>query len=331
MPATPANDLTIDVHDERVSPTLVAPAVQVRQPNSPDALVSFSDFLLERFGLVATMQVALIASIAIHAFAIVGIGFRMIKAGWDEPHNVMDVVLVNSKSANRPDKADTLAQANLEGGGNTDQKMRAKSPFPAVDPREPSPELRAAESRMKQLEAEAKQLMTTINSKAAVSQGDVAATQPSAKSDAVARDLIDKSLEIQRLEAQIAREHLAYQQRPKRKFIGARTQEYRFAKYVDDFRARIERVGTLNYPQEAKARKVYASLQLTVAIKADGEVESVEINRSSGYKFLDAAARRIVQLSAPFEPFPADIRKDTDILHITRTWTFTRADQVVAE
>jgi len=100
---------------------------------------------------------------------------------------------------------------------------------------------------------------------------------------------------------------------------------------VDDFRARIERVGTLNYPQEAKARKVYASLQLTVAIKADGEVESVEINRSSGHRFLDQAARRIVQLSAPFEPFPADIRKDTDILHITRTWTFTRADQVVAE
>ncbi|HSS26432.1 MAG TPA: energy transducer TonB [Usitatibacter sp.] len=310
---------------------MVAPAMQVGQPNSPDALVSFSDFLLERFGLVATMQVALIASIAIHACAIVGIGFRMIKSGWDAPHNVMDVVLVNSKSANRPDKADTLAQANLEGGGNTDQKMRAKSPFPAVDPREPSPELRAAESRMKQLESEAKQLMTTIKSQASVSQGDVAAAKPSARSDAEARDLIDKSLEIQRLEAQIAREHLAYQQRPKRKFIGARTQEYRFAKYVDDFRARIERVGTLNYPQEARARKIYASLQLTVAIKADGEVESVEINRSSGYKFLDQAAIRIVRLASPFAPFPANIRADTDILHITRTWTFTKADQVIAQ
>jgi protein TonB len=305
--------------------------MQVTQPNSTDALVSFSDFLLERFGLVATMQVALIASIALHAFAIVGIGLRMIKGGWDEPHNVMDVVLVNSKSANRPDKADALAQANLEGGGNTDQKVRAKSPFPAVDPRDPSPELRAAQSRMKQLEVEAKDLMTTLKSKALVAQGDVAASQASARSDAEARDLVDKSLEIARLEAQIAREHLAYQQRPKRKFIGARTHEYRFAKYVDDYRARVERVGTLNYPQEAKSRKIYASLQLTVAIKSDGEVESVEINRSSGYKFLDQAARRIVQLSAPFEPFPSDIRKDTDILHITRTWTFTRADQVVAE
>jgi protein TonB len=306
--------------------------VQLRQSPSTDPLVSFSDFLLERFGLVATMQVAIIASIAIHAFAIVGVGFKLLKgAGWDEPHNVMDVVLVNSKSTNKPEKADALAQANLEGGGNTDQKVRAKSPFPAVDPREPSPELRAAEARMKQLEAEAKQLITSIKSDASVLQGDIAAPKAGARSDAQARDLVDKSLEIQRLEAQIAREHLAYQQRPKRKFIGARTQEYRFAKYVDDFRARIERVGTLNYPEEARARKIYASLQLTVAIKADGEVESVEINRSSGYKFLDEAARRIVRLSAPFEAFPQDIRKDTDILHITRTWTFTKADQVVAE
>jgi len=183
--------------------------VRVTQPDSTDALVSFSDFLLERFGLVATMQVALIASITIHAFAIAGIGFRMIKGGADEPHNVMDVVLVNSKSAQRPDKADTLAQANLEGGGNTDQKVRAKTPFPAVDPRDPSPELRAAESRMKQLEVEAKELMTTIKSKAAVAQGDVPATQAAARSDAEARDLVDKSLEIARLEAQIAREHLA--------------------------------------------------------------------------------------------------------------------------
>ncbi len=305
--------------------------MQLRQP-SPDALVSFSDFLLERFGLVATMQVALITSIALHALLIVGVGLRIfVGHGWDEPHNVMDVVLVNSKSANRPDKADALAQANLEGGGNTDEKVRAKSPFPAVDPRDPSPELRAAEQRMKQLEAEAKQLMTSIKSNAAVAPEQQAPTQSEAKSQAQARDLIDKSMEIARLEAQIAREHQAYQQRPKRKFIGARTTEYRFAKYVDDFRARVERVGTLNYPEEARTRKIYASLQLTVAIKADGEVESIEINRGSGYKFLDQAARRIVQLSAPFEPFPADIRKDTDILHITRTYTFTRADQVVSE
>ena len=304
--------------------------MQLRQP-SPDALVSFSDFLLERFGLVATMQVAILSSIAFHAWLIVGLGFRLVHGPqWDAPHNVMDVVLVNSKSATRPQKADALAQANLDGGGNTDQKLRAKTPFPAVDPKDPSPELRAAEARRIQLEVEAKELMTTLKAKAAVAPLELAAQGP-VKADAQARDLVEKSLEIARLEAQIAREHQAYQERPKRKFIGARASEYRFAHYVDNWRQKVERIGNLNYPQEAKARGIHASLQLTVAIKADGEVESVEINRSSGHKFLDQAAIRIVRLAAPFERFPDNVRLDTDILHITRTWSFTKGDQVLAE
>ena len=306
--------------------------MQLRQP-APDALVSFSDFLLERFGLVASMQVAVVASIAIHAFLIVGLGFRI--AGmhrWDEPHNVMDVVLVNAKSATRPKKADALAQANLDGGGNTDRKLRAASPLPALDPREPSRELHAAEGRVKQLEAEAKELMTRLKSDATVARLDPQpAAKPDAKADAQARDLMEKSLEIERLEAQIRREHQAYQERPKRTFVGARAAEYRFAQYVDNWRRKIERIGNLNYPAEAKANRIYGSLQLTVAIKADGEVESVEINRPSGHKVLDQAALRIVRLAAPFERFPANIRADTDILHITRTWTFTRGDQVTAE
>ena len=303
--------------------------MQLRQP-SPDALVSFSDFLLERFGLVATMQVAIISSIAFHVFVIVGLGFRLPgMPQWDAPHNVMDVVLVNAKSAHRPEKADALAQANLDGGGNTDQKLRARSPFPTVDQRQPNPELKAAEVRMKQLENEAKELMTRMKAKTVVAQ--VEQPQGTTKGDVEARDLVEKSLEIARLEAQIRRDFQAYQERPKRKFIGARASEYRFAQYVDNWRQKIERIGNLNYPEEAKARKIYASLQLTVAIKADGEVESVEINRSSGHKFLDQAAIRIVRLAAPFERFPDNIRTDTDILHITRTWTFTKADQVLAE
>ncbi|HEX4763138.1 MAG TPA: energy transducer TonB [Usitatibacter sp.] len=304
--------------------------MQLRQ-TSPDALVSFSDFLLERFGLIATMQVALVGSIAFHIFVIIGLGIRFIPLPkFDAPHNVMDVVLVNARTATKPVKADALAQANLDGGGNTDQKLRAHSPFPAVEDKDPSRELKAAESRMKQLELEAKELMTRMKSQAQVQQVEVV-PQGQTKADAQARDLVDKSLEIQRLEAQIRRDYQAYQERPKRKFVGARASEYRFAQYVDNWRLKIERIGNLNYPEEAKARKLYGSLQLTVAIKSDGEVESVEINRSSGHKVLDQAAIRIVRLAAPFERFPANIRADTDILHITRTWTFTRADQVLAE
>jgi len=303
--------------------------MQLRQP-SQDALVSFSDFLLDKFGLVATMQVAVIASIAFHLVAIVGLGFKLPSILRDEaPHNMLDVVLVNSKSPTKPVKADALAQANLDGGGNTDKKLRAATPLPALDPRDPAPELKAAEARVKQLESEARELMVKMKSQTAVSPLDQAA---SAKADsAEARDLIERSLEIQRLEAQIQRNLQAYQERPRRVFIGARTQEYRFAHYIDIWRQKVERIGTLNYPQEARARKIYASLRITVAIKANGEVEDVEINKSSGYRFIDDAAKRIVRMAAPFEPFPADIRRDADILHITRTWNFTRADELTTE
>lgn len=304
--------------------------MQLRQP-TPDPLVSFSDFLLDRFGLVASMQVALAASVGFHVLLIVGLGIDLPRMpAFDAPHNVMDVVLVNSKSATRPEKADALAQANLDGGGNTDRKLRARSPFPKVEDREPTREMKMAEARMKQLEAEARELMTRLKSNATTATlepAPAAATQPEAQ----ARDLMEKSREIARLEAQIRRDYQAYQERPKRKFVGARAAEYRFAQYVDSWRIKIERIGNLNYPSEARARKLYGSLQLTVAIKADGEVESVEINKSSGHKVLDQAAIRIVRLAAPFDRFPDNIRADTDILHITRTWTFTRGDQVLAE
>jgi protein TonB len=295
--------------------------MQLRQP-SPDALVSFSDFLLERFGLVATMQVAIVASIAFHTFAIVGLGLKLPRIGReDAPHNLLEVVLVNSRSPTKPVKADALAQANLDGGGNTDQKVRASTPLPLTEAQRLSLELKATRERQKQLEEETRQIMVQMKAKAAVSPVQQAQE---------AKDLVERQLEIERLEAQIRREHQAYQERPRRKFLGARTEEYRFAHYIDNWRAKVERIGTLNYPAEARERRIYASLRLTVAIKANGEIEDVEVNKSSGYPFLDQAAKRIVRMAAPFEPFPMDIKRDTDILHITRTYTFTRADQVTA-
>jgi protein TonB len=300
--------------------------------SSPDALVSFSDFLLERFGLIATMQVAVIASVAFHVIVIVGLGFKLPSILRDSaPHNMMDVVLVNSKSATKPLKADALAQANLDGGGNTDKKLRASTPLPALDPRDPAPELKAAEARVKQLEAEQRELMTRLKAQTVVMPAEQPAPAGALKADSPeARDLVQRSLEIERLEAQIRREHQAYQERPRRTFVGARAQEYRFAHYIDTWRLKIERIGALNYPAEARERKIYASLRLTVAIKANGEIEDIEVNKSSGYKFLDQAALRIVRLASPFEPFPASIKRDTDILHITRTYTFTRADLLTA-
>ena len=131
-----------------------------------------------------------------------------------------------------------------------------------------------------------------------------------------------------RLEAQIARDLDTYQKRPKRRQVGARAEEYRFARYVEDWRQKVERVGNLNYPEAARQLKLYGNLILTVSIRADGSVEKVVIDRTSGHKVLDAAATRIVEMAAPYAPFPAEIRRDTEILDITRTWTFARGDEL---
>jgi periplasmic protein TonB len=123
----------------------------------------------------------------------------------------------------------------------------------------------------------------------------------------------------------------AYAKRPKKRFVGARAEEYRFARYVEDWRLKVERIGNLNYPEAARVKKLYGSLLLTVGIRSDGTVESIMVDRPSGDKILDVAAQKIVELGSPYAPFPLDIRRDTDILYITRTWTFGPGDSLTSE
>jgi len=246
--------------------------------------------------------------------------------------STLDVVLVNSKSASKPNKADALAQANLDGGGNTDAKRRAQSPLPVLDQEQAHAESGEKSGEVRQMEREAQVLMTQLKSKAVIDQPADKTVAPDGKPDiSNATDLRLRSLDAARLEAQISQNWDKYQERPKRKFIGARTQEYRFARYVEDWRIKVEKVGNLNYPEEARRRKIYGSLALTVSIRSSGEVDSIEVSRPSGHKELDEAAVRIVRLAAPYSPFPDDIRRDTDIVSITRTWMFTKGDQLSTE
>lgn len=288
------------------------------------------DRRMTALGKHGRMQVALGISVVLHAAIVMGVTFRMPSPPRDTPQ-ALEVTLVNAKSRARPAKADALAQANLDGGGNTDEKRRAKSPLPV--PRDAkAADLAMAQKRVERLEREAKQLMTQAKSKAAVpTVPDTPQPREEPQDAPNAADIMSRSLEIARLEASIARDWQSYQQRPRRRFIGARTQEFRFARYVEDWRAKIERVGETNYPQAARDQRLYGSLVVTVSIKSDGSLERVDINRSSGQRILDAAALHIVRLAAPYASFPPDIAKDTDIISITRTWIFTRSDQFVAE
>ena len=137
-----------------------------------------------------------------------------------------------------------------------------------------------------------------------------------------AASLLAISHEIASLNAKVERNLVAKAERPKRKFISASTQEYKYAAYMEAWRAKVERVGNLNYPEQARKRKLTGALVLAVALNPDGSINDIIVRRSSGHKVLDDSAIRIVRLAAPFSPFPDAILKETDILHITRTWQF---------
>ncbi len=279
--------------------------------------------------LKAPISFAMIVSIALHSFALFGVALVL-----PDPRTASDfmqplqVVLVNSKSKSKPEKADALAQNNLDGGGNTAEDRQAKSPLPTLsDDKAFSPEQNTR--KVAQLENETKRMLTQLKSNYTVAQPDLKKAQ-SANIN-TGDDLVQKSLEIARLEAQINKDWDAYQRLPRRKFIGARTQEYRFAQYIEDWRVKVERIGNLNYPEEARRQQLFGKLQLSVSIRADGSIENLEVSRSSGHRILDAAAMRIVKLAAPYSPLPPDITKDVDILTITRTWSFTSSDRLESE
>jgi protein TonB len=186
---------------------------------------------------------------------------------------------------------------------------------------------------VQELEAQQSKMMSRLQSAKNVASAEQQKAAPATEipqPQATGQDLASSALAIARLEAQISRQTEEYNKRPKKEFIGSRAREYRFAQYVEDWRQKVERIGNLNYPDSARGR-LYGSLLLSVSIKADGNLESVEIQRSSGHQILDRAAERIVKMASPYARFPANITRDTDILVITRTWTFAPGDKLFGE
>jgi protein TonB len=268
-------------------------------------------------------------SVLVHVLLLM-LHFQFPEASRAAREKALDIILVNAKSARKPSDAQTLAQANLDGGGNTDEDRRAKTPLPPTSQQVTGNDVQQLQRRVQELEAAQKRMLTQAKSVRTVAAAKAADLQPAPAPSVSGLDLAESARAMARLEGEIAKSTDEYAKRPRKRFIGARTEEYRFAQYIEDWRMKIERVGTLNYPEAARG-KLYGSLVLTVSIGADGSVGRIDINRSSGHKLLDDAARRIVQMASPYSPFPPDIRRDTDVLEITRTWYFTQGDQLSAK
>ncbi len=272
---------------------------------------------------------ALVASVVFHA-VVLSIRFQMPEVRRDSVAP-LEVVIVNSRSRTRPDRPQVLAQANLNGGGETEQPHRARAPLPNQARNRAGNDIEEAKRRVQELEERQRQLLTQSHAPAAAPASIAAAAPAEPQRDASGAELRDSAMAMVRsMEAQVSRQIDEYNRRPRKTFVGARASEFRFAQYVEDWRQKIERIGNLNYPESARGR-TYGSLRLSVSINADGSLGGLELERSSGYPVLDRAAERIVQMAAPFARFPSDIRRDTDILVITRTWHFAPGDRVFSD
>jgi protein TonB len=284
---------------------------------------------LFRFPQGITLEKALGISLLVH-LVVLSIHFSPPDIAERLRERALDVILVNSKSARAPEKAQARAQANLDGGGNTEEDLRAKTPLPPSEVTREGNDLIEKQRRVAELEQLQQQLLLSAKANTSVA-ADARRNMPTPDSSVVksGAELASNAMASARLLGQISRQTYDYSQRPRKKFIGARVEEYRFSQYIEDWRQKIIRIGNLNYPESVRG-KIFGSLVLSVVIKSTGELEKVEIDRSSGKKILDDAAVRIVLLAGTggFSPFPENIRQDTDVLVITRTWTFSVNDKL---
>lgn len=275
------------------------------------------------------LQLAILVSLVLHGLLLT-LHFKFPEASRSMRDKALDIILVNAKSARAPKDHQALAQSNLDGGGNVEQNRRAQTPLPAVQQKTAGNDLEQLRRRAQELEARHQHLMTQVKSRKAAAVSPQNNETPTPPSPASGLDLADSARAMARLEGEIGKQLDEYSKRPRRTNAALRAKEYVFAQYMEEWRQKIERVGTLNYPSEARG-KLYGKLTMTVSIRPDGTVDSIEINRPSGYKVLDDAALRIVRLSAPFAAFSPEMRRDTDILEITRTWYFTQGDALSAK
>lgn len=288
------------------------------------------------------LGLTLFFAVSLHVALILGIGFDIWKNKPRMAERTLEVMVVQKpRKPEEPITEDFLAQTSQQGGGTQPEKAKPKSPPKPILPPEPIkkplPEVTAPPVP---IEAPAPKPVAKPSPKPAappapskkvitskISDKKVVATAPKPPAEkkqklTAAQLLASTNREIARLSATLDDKSKAYAKRPRKKFISASTKEYRYANYLEAWRRKVERIGNLNYPDEARRRKLYGHLVLQVEVKPDGSIARINLNRSSGHKLLDDAAIRIVRLAAPFSPFPAEIRKETDRLIITRTWQF---------
>lgn len=282
-----------------------------------------------------TLSIAITVSVLAHA-ALLAVRFAAPEAFKFKPTDPgLEVILVNAKHDRQPLKADALAQANLDGGGNADAG-RAKSPLPDMRKSEDGDSAKTSRRKVEELEQQQRQLLAQMKDNAFRTAKTTDVEPKEAPPQLNAADMLDSAKALLRREAEISRSIEEYNKRPKKTQVTPSTREVGYAAYYKALQDRIERNGTLNFPQK-DGRKLYGQMVVYIPIFQDGTIYMKDggprIERSSGNPDLDAAALNIVRRSAPFGRFPDNMRSTgrDDVWKIITRFNFTRDDALETE
>ncbi len=287
--------------------------------------------------------VALIIAVSLHYITIEHVGF-VVPTGTKPPNTMMKVMLVPKRTApsitvSKP--ADALANVTQDGGGDVTEEITPATPVVAPFPDQSAPVIATPPPPQVAVTPEVAEVEVLTTPKVSPRSVPVQqrAVEPETKTNAPEGNALETTeptppmpastlilnarANIASIQAEIDQKFEARSKRPRKKFISASTREASYVYYMDGWKKKVERVGDLNYPSEATRRKISGCLTLDVALNSDGTIYKVEISKSSGQQVLDDAALRIAHLAAPYPQFPESIRKETDILYITRTWVFS--------
>lgn len=271
----------------------------------------------ERFGFTVFL------SACFHVMLIAGVGFSFLSESVQLP--AIEITLAQYRSEQAPEQADFVAQMDQAGSGSLEERVAPSTPFVSVFhdnvvqevvplPTSPAPTPRT-DTDLTLLTARDTDTVQNQQPEELLTDSD----NPPAEHDTPD----DISLAIATLQARLDRQQQAYANRPRRHTISsASTRQRHDAEYLDSWRQRIEAVGNRHYPEEARRQDLFGSLRMLVGLRPDGSVDEIRILQTSGHRILDEAAVDIVRLAAPFDPFPAELRGEVDILEIIRTWRF---------
>lgn len=284
-----------------------------------------------KIGTGDRLALTVFLAIAVHAMIILGISFDFDRGNSEEILNTLDVTLVQQKSDQPAEDADYLAQEQQRGGGNTQERTRPQSdstPNPQAEYTSQAPTSTPATAPAARPAPRA-EVLTRRQSEQQVAAGPPVPEAAPAPQISAAQ-LIQRSREIARLEARIETSEQIYSRRPDPKFLTANTRKAEDAAYLHAWTQKVESIGNLNYPDEARRRQLSGKLRLEVTLRPNGSLVEVRLLESSGSQILDEAARRIVRLAAPFAPVPTGVLGDRSELRIVRTWVFTSAHQLTS-